>query len=244
MPIEKTFEETISILQENQKSIEKHDEEARQALWDFWLDKGLWHYKEAAMLVACGATRCIETCAAHMGTCHCECCMCFNGMNIEQQNVIHDIISLFEDEDWTTLNDGDESFPERISPFKFINWAIKKKHITLPQELTLWYQQKNELKDTHDSKTDHGSTTQLKIIDVPSKLFAGKSVDDTVNSLKSKGYSEEIIAHILKFEMRISATAAGRVFFPENEEKDVKTYRNRLNSLINKAKQKYIIQIK
>lgn len=243
MPIQKSLEETMPSLQENQKLIEEHDEKARQALWGFWLDKGLWHYKEAAMLVACGATRCIDTCVTHMGTCHCECCVCFNSVDNDRRNIIRDIISLFEAEDWATLYEGEGILPERISPFEFTRWAMTKKSIVLPQELALWYRQKTEPEDTAGPNVGHDSTTQFSTITVPRKLFDGKSLAAAFKALEHAGFANEVIAYILKNEMGAGETEGGRFFSPENEEKDEKTYRNRLKALLRKAKQKYIIQV-
>jgi hypothetical protein len=78
-------------------------------------------------------------------------------------------------------------------------------------------------------------------IAVPRALWYGKNLESAYSALKETGYAPEIIARALMENELGSKTAIGRLFYDaDNQDKEDKTYRDKVDSLL-KAAGKYKI---
>jgi hypothetical protein len=86
--------------------------------------------------------------------------------------------------------------------------------------------------------TDQADVERITV-NIPSSLWAGKTAKTIFNVLRER-YADEIIAYILVKKIGTPKTDAGRFFYPDDgEEREAKTYRDKINSLLEKVDQLY-----
>ena len=121
--------------------------EKRDAIWKHWFEVGLWDYKYAIRLSVCGPCNAIRTCTEH-----CEKGVrelndsypddkydCFHSKLSDANDPMSAFFDLYESEMWSQYGFPNDEAPDRIPPAKFIEWALSKKSITIPQDMEGWF---------------------------------------------------------------------------------------------------------
>ena len=158
-------------------------QEINRAIWDRWLGKGAWDYRDAIRLTACGPCNSILKCRENfengirdIDNFPDDIYACFYERANNPANQIHAILELYESEVWSQYGFPDNHIPIKFPPVKFIEWALSKKAIAVPQEMMDWYAvnrpQENEMPDAmtacklkkrRDEVTQTRAAQQLKV---------------------------------------------------------------------------------
>ena len=116
--------------------------EAEQAIWAREFKKGLWDYKDAIRRTACGPCLYLTECTHKVSRVREYDHECFNTSGQK----LSEIAELYESEDWSAYGFPTNDMPLRIKPEQFIEWALSKKTITVPQEMKDWLATRQQIK--------------------------------------------------------------------------------------------------
>ncbi len=116
------------------------------AIWKLWFETGLWDYRDAIRLAACGPCNAIKIC-----TDYCEKGIrefdtsypddiygCFHSKLRDINDQMSAFFRLYESEAWSHYGFPNDDIPDRIPPTRFIEWAVSKTTISIPQEMRDW----------------------------------------------------------------------------------------------------------